>query len=126
MGIVNQQICDCCGRVLYGKKGTTFVKEDYIQIKGQITKHSVDKTTQWISHMHLTPTDSEDLSFCNMECLEGYMASRETYVRMKIENKKRQQATDEASDDAMYGYSAGPDGRGRFTRNTGRRGGGYK
>jgi hypothetical protein len=118
MSIANHTICDGCGEILYGKKGIHFIKKDYIQIKGQITVHEVDKTTDWISHLHMTPTENEDLSLCKemdgikLDCLQSYIDSRSTFVKTRIEANKRNRASEELREAQEYGYAP------RYSRGT--------
>lgn len=101
MGLVNQQICDGCGKILFGKNGVVSTKESYIQFKGQITTHTVVKESGWVDHMYITPNDMSDLSFCmdkggvEMDCLKAYVDTRIIITKQKIEASKRRQATEE-------------------------------
>lgn len=113
MGVIEQTLCDGCGELIYGKKGIAFVKKDYIQIIGQVTFHKVTQETQWVDHMHLTPTDHENLSFCmdnkglKLDCLIAYIESRTLIVKNKIEISKRKRATEEQQDDYTPRFNRG-------------------
>lgn len=101
MAQVNQQICDGCGKVLFGQNGVVQVKNSYVQFKGQVTTHTVDEKTNWVEHIYLTPTDSCDLAFCmeangvKLDCISAYIEMRTVIAKQKIEAAKRRQASDE-------------------------------
>lgn len=116
MGIINQQVCDGCGTVIFGRNGNVVTKRSYVQFKGQITTHDVDDKTGWVDHRYLTPFENSDLSFCmekgglKLDCLMAYLGQRTIIVNNKIEASKRRRATDEMAgreDDGYGGFTVG-------------------
>lgn len=116
MGIINQQVCDGCGRILFGRNGTEVTRRSYVQFRGQITTHTVDEKTGWVDHVYLTPTNNNDLSFCaeagnvKLDCVQAYVGQRTIIAKQKIEAAKRRAATEEqARDDGdeSFDYSVG-------------------
>ncbi len=101
MGIINQQVCDGCGKILFGRNGTVVTKKSYIQLNGKITTHRVDSVTGWVDHMYLTPIETPDLSFClvddgiSLDCMKSYLEARVIIAKQKMEAAKRRMATEE-------------------------------
>ncbi len=69
--------CDSCGRTLYGKEKTMFVKETNIQINGQIVLQKVDPDTGWSYPIFITKTKEDRLNFCDLVCLQDFIDMKE-------------------------------------------------
>lgn len=113
MGIINQQVCDGCGIVIFGRNGNVSTRRSYVQFKGQITTHTVDDKTGWVDHRYLTPAENSDLSFCmekgglKLDCLAAYIGQRTIIVNNKIEASKRRQADEELNSGDDSGFTVG-------------------
>lgn len=71
--------CDGCYKTLNGRVKNQIVNHDHIQINGQIILQEFDKETGWRNHTFITPSQDEQLSFCQdtwKECLESYIETR--------------------------------------------------
>jgi hypothetical protein len=91
----NQLLCDHCGEVLYGKVGTAYVAKDYIQVRGRVAFEHYNKNTGRYDYVFITPSETEDLTFCLKEvkpgvkdfsCFENYA---EHMIAVRTGNKSR-------------------------------------
>lgn len=87
-------MCDGCGKILRGIRGTVPIKEANLAIRGQITMFDEDGT-----FTHITHHAQEDMCFCDSQCFKDFCNQR-----IEVAEKKRKHALmREASDNIVYG-----------------------
>ena len=73
---IRQILCDHCGEVLWGRKGTADIKKDYIQLQGSMALEKWDLNSAKYCWKFLLPTAHEQLAFCDLKCFLMYMQTR--------------------------------------------------
>ena len=108
MALVENQVCDACGRILFGKDRAAKIVRDALEIKGgQIKTQRVDPHSKWRQYTFVTQHAGADLAFCfddeedPYKCFRGYIEAAETRGRLKRE----QELKDGATRDAARGFS---------------------
>lgn len=95
MGIVQQQLCDGCGKIITGQQGTVYYRKPAILISGQIGVYEVDPHSKWRDHWYATPHANCELAFCNIECVQEYLEHRLTIAKRKKMEHLQREASDE-------------------------------
>jgi hypothetical protein len=95
MGIVQQQLCDGCGEILTGVKGTVYHRKPALLISGQIAIYEVDPHTKWRDHWYATPHANCELAFCDYTCLQAYIEHRVKVGKQKKMERLQQEAGEE-------------------------------
>ncbi len=105
MAQVQNQVCDHCGRILYGKDRAAKINRNALEMKGgQFKTQRVDTESGWRQYTFITPYTGADLAFCfddpedALACLRGYIEGAETRNRLKREHDLREGATREHMD----------------------------
>ncbi len=80
---IENYLCDMCGNVLMGRKGTAEVKRRFLTISGQVTVDDWDVDLERRTYFHVTPSKFATMTFCDMECLGSYMEMRESIWKNK-------------------------------------------
>lgn len=111
MALVENQVCDTCGRILFGKDRAAKIVRDALEIKGgQIKTQHVDPHSKWRQYEFITQYAGMDLAFCfddeedQYKCFKGYVEAAETRSRLKRE----QELKDGATRDLSEGRHSGP------------------
>lgn len=73
---IRQILCDHCGEVLWGRKGTANITKDYLQLQGSSALEKWDEHTGKYQWKFLLPTSREQLAFCDLKCMTLYMQMR--------------------------------------------------
>jgi hypothetical protein len=73
---VTQVMCDHCGEILYGRKGTADITKNYIQVLGSSAYEKWDEYAKKYYYRFLFPTAHEPMAFCDIKCLTLYMQMR--------------------------------------------------
>jgi len=76
MGIVHQWLCDMCGEILSGKKGTASIEKEYISIRGTLTIQDVDEVTKRKIFTYTSRSEQDTMTFCNYKCMGAYIDMR--------------------------------------------------
>lgn len=97
--------CDACGTVLWGRKGTAYIKKSSLQINGQIVQQAVDPNTEYEEVIFLTRTPNERLSFCDINCLGDYIETEKQLYMNRKQTRLREQASAESIERGAYGYN---------------------
>ena len=92
MSQITQQICDGCGKILTGSKGIVKIHEPFITIKGSIGVGEVDPDTKWREFMFITPNSTNDLAFCDIDCLKAYIDTGTERARNRHISRLREEA----------------------------------
>ena len=88
-----QVICDGCGDVLKGTKGTVGINKDNFAILGMITYFDGDG-----DYIHITKRADESMNFCNTECFKSFCNRRmDEYRKRRTDDLKK-----EVEDDIVF------------------------
>lgn len=105
MAQVQNQVCDHCGRILFGKDRAARINRNALEIKGgQVKTQRVDEVSGWRQYAFVSPYIGADLAFCfddpedPLTCLRGYIEGAETRSRLARERSLRDGATREHMD----------------------------
>lgn len=79
-------MCDNCGEVLKGHKGTVFIQKDCVAIRGMITFFTENDYT------HITNYAQEELSFCNTDCFKEFCNRRIQEKEARRQENLREEA----------------------------------
>lgn len=83
MARAEQYICDNCGKVVAGFEKSNEVKGKYLQIRGTFVIEDWDKKNDRRIYWFLTPARDAEIVFCNSECLEAFMQTKEKEFKKK-------------------------------------------
>ncbi len=117
MARIENQVCDACGRILFGKDRAARINRNALEFKaGQLKTQRVDPESGWRQYTFITPYTGAELAFCfddpqdPLACLRGYIEAAESRDRIKREQELKDGATREHMDRLSYGPT-GPDRR---------------
>jgi hypothetical protein len=89
-------VCDMCGEILEGRKGTAEMHKDNIGIKGMVCLTTYDKETNWTDYTYALDKQHAPTTFLNFcadpkkNCLLDFLIAkkvlRQQYQRDKAEN----------------------------------------
>lgn len=115
MALVENQVCDTCGRILFGKDRAAKIVRDALEIKGgQVKTQRVDPDSKWREYTFITPYTGMELAFCfddeedPLKCFRGYIEGAESRARIKREQELKDGATREQRERGYSGYSNPP------------------
>jgi hypothetical protein len=93
--VLQKTICDHCGTILHGHKGTDMQQKQHINIKGKITGQNIpNKNGIGVHFLYVTNNDAEDLHFCNGQCLDDYITTKDSLFAGKREAQLRREASE--------------------------------
>lgn len=76
-------LCDMCGEVLCGRKGTAEVKKRFLSINGQVLVDDWDDELERRTYFHVSPAKFATMIFCGIRCFEAYVEMREEIWKTK-------------------------------------------
>ena len=76
-------LCDMCGDVLCGRKGTAEVNKRFISITGQVMVDDYDDELARRTYFHVSPAKFAVMTFCDTRCFDAYIEMRENIWKTK-------------------------------------------
>src|ERR1700743_829686 len=76
-------LCDMCGDILTGRKGTAEINKRFISISGQVMVDDYDDELGRGPYFRGSPAKFATMLFCDAGCLEAYIGMRENIWKTK-------------------------------------------